>query len=487
MKEFLKSLPLLLLLSTNSLGQNGSELTDFQGGQYTFKLSLSNNLFLGVGSRVGGLGGDYGGLLPTSETLLWNPANLAFIKKSQWTFDVNPPLMFNPTSLVDIDGEVRSAVDDNIADMKGENFSMKDEDYPELALSLGEKGNFGTGSFAWRNGEFTIAGALFQPFHLTLDLVGTGFEARMETVDEEDPALSVTFFSSLDLSLSTRIKIQGWSLGAGRMITPRWAAGLSLERLSGLAEVNAQFQVEGIMVTAGNERAFNDPNDPWENNLHSSVKGGYQGSSTTYKLGTTYKLNENWGLGTVLSLAQPLTMKGELKIIQRTLPGLNLQAEGDEDILDATKIDLDEPTKTIQQHNPTSELLILNLPSSLGIGISGQIGFLGVSLNYNRYFGECSYQYDVMRNGEEIKYSQGIKLSNEFRLGLELTKYFRLGCGMTMGTLVDKNQEPSKPQGIIVPTFSLGTGFKLNRNLTTDLLLLAIPAGVGKISISYEL
>jgi len=465
---------IFLLLASPSSGQNTSELTDFHGGKYKFDLSFSNNFFSGVGSKVGGMGGDYGGLLPQSESLLWNPANLCFIKNHQITIDFTPPITINPGSFVDINSEIRPAVDNGIADIKGENFSMEDQDYPDLRLAVGMEGGFRNGCFAFRSGDFVLAGAIFQPFDLALNLIGVGLEARIKTI-EEDPTEEIIFLGSLDFSLSVMVRIQGVSLGLARRITPRWGIGASLERLSGTARINAQFPVEGIMVTAGIERAFNDPNDPWENDLHSYVRGGYEGTANIFKIGTTYKINDRWGIGGVLSISRPLKMAGDLRIKQRTLPGLNLETE---DILDPTQIDLDEPTKTIERRNPTGKLLVLNLPSSLGIGVSGRIGFLGLSLNYNRYFKEFSYSYEVVRDNEEVKYSDGIKLKNGLRLGLDL-KYLTLGMGFLTGEII------GEPQNITLPTFSLGTGFRPSGTLRIDLLLFALPSGVGKVSATY--
>ena len=122
MKFSIQCILFMMLFSAQLIAQGDSELTDFQGGNYTIEFSTANNLFLGVGSRVGAMGGDYGGLLPSSESVLWNPANLGFITHSQWTMDFSPSIMINPASFVDLDKEVHSAVDDGIKDIKGENF-----------------------------------------------------------------------------------------------------------------------------------------------------------------------------------------------------------------------------------------------------------------------------------------------------------------------------------------------------------------------------
>jgi hypothetical protein len=360
-------------------------------------------------------------------------------------------------------------------------------------MNVGVKGSFGTGSFVLKGRHFNFGAALIRPFDMSMSLLGTGMKAKIESGDGADPALAVTMYTTIDLSFAANIHVQGWSIGAARLITPRWTAGFSMERLSGVADINGKFQINGIMVTAGNERAFNNPNDPWENDLSTSMYGQYEGKSTALKFGSTFKLNHNWGIGAVYALANPLEMAGDMTIKQRTMAALNLAAEGDEEILDVTSNDFDlaEPTRTVEADNPTSKMLVLNMPSYLGFGITGKMGSFGLSLNYNQYFGEFSYEYDFVRNAgleneEEVNYAQGIRLSNSVRFGLDF-KIFRLGAGAMMGTMFNDNDEESEDSAMIIPSLSLGTGFKITRELGVDLLLLGVPTGVGKITLNYQL
>ncbi len=485
MPHRLSVLLLLSILAINLHAQGDSELRYFRGGKYESIISFSNALFYGIGSRVGGMGGDYGGLVQGSESLLWNPANLASIRRSQLTLDFKPRMLLDATSFVDIDAEVRSAVDESIEDSKGPNFTMSDEDYPDVGVRVGEKGSFGTGSFAFRGGGFTVAAALYQPFSLSLDLLGSGFEVQMVTIDEEDPTKDVTFFSSVDMNVHARLRIQGASIGVGKMLGPKWSVGLAVDRLSGVAKTQARFQVEGIMVVAGNERAFNDPNDPWQNNLHSSIFGKYNGNSTAFRLGTTYQLGRNWGIGAALAYYQPLKMSGSLDERQYTLEGLNLDAEDDEDLLDITEIDLDEPTRTVMENPATAKLLEIRFPNALAVGISGKAGFLGLALNYTRYFGEWSYRLDVLDDDSLEVNHKGLSMENAVRIGFDFN-VLQLGAGIATGTIIDHGGD-SHGKAALVPMLSLGTGFRVNQSLSADVLILGIPSGVGKVTLHYNL
>lgn len=489
MKHLSNGFLILLFLVSFSFGAGDSSLMNFQGGNYTFNFSFASNLFLGVGTRVGAMGGDLGGMMPSSEALLWNPANLAFIRGFQYQIDTNVPLMLDPGGFVDVDSEIRSAVDDGIEDMKSDDFVMADDDYPDMSIKVGTQGQMGSGSLAIQRGRYTFAAAMFQPFAFDLDLIGTGLEARIQA-GEEGSALEVTMLSSVDLSLTTRLNIQGFSLGTGFFITPDWTAGVAYERYSGIAEVNGHFQVEGIMVTAGNERAFNDPEDLGGNELFSNMIGSYKGASSGFKLASTYKLNHNWGVGVVYSMKQPLELNGDMTIDQRTLPGLDLEAEGDEDILDPTdpEFDITQPTKTKQLYNPTSKQLKIDMPGSFGLGISGKLGVIGLSLNYTRFMGNVAYHYEFKRYETDVHYSQGLKLENAIRVGLDM-KYIRLGFGVTTATLIDEvdDSEEDSSEMVPLPNFTLGTGFRLIGNLRTDMILIGIPSGTGKISFYYDL
>lgn len=485
MKHRLTVVLLLSILAINLHAQGDSELRYFRGGKYESTVSFSNALFYGIGSRVGGMGGDYGGLVRGSESLLWNPANLASIRRSELTLDFKPRVLLDAASFVDIDAEVRSAVDDGIEDSKGPNFTMSDGDYPDVGVRFGEKGSFGTGSFAFRGSGFTVAGALHQPFSLSFDLLGSGFEVQMVTIDEEDPTKEVTFFSSVDMNVHARLRIQGASVGVGKMLTPKWSVGLAVDRLSGVAETRARFQVEGIMVVAGNERAFNDPNDPWQNNLHSSIFGKYKGNSTALRLGTTYQLGRNWGVGATLVYYQPLKLSGNLDERKYSLEGLNLDAEADEDLLDITEIDLDEPTRTVMEEPATAELLEIKFPNSLGVGISGKAGFLGLALNYTHYLGEWSYRFDVLDDGKLEVNTKGLSMEYAIRLGFDFN-ILQLGAGFATGTIIDEGGD-SHGKAAFVPMLSLGTGFRVNKSISADVLILGIPSGVGKVTLHYNL
>ena len=238
------------------------------------------------------------------------------------------------------------------------------------------------------------------------------------------------------------------------------------------------------MVLAGNEQVFNDDGAPWDNTLHSSVIGHYRGTSESYKIGSTLKLGKHWGIGSVVSMNHNLNMEGQLDINLRTLPGLNFGGGEDEDILDPTKIELDEPTKTILKDNPTGEKIVLKFPNSVGVGISGKLWFIGFSFNYLQYSGEYSYEYAIPReNGEKI-YKEGFKPQKSLRAGIDL-KILRVGAGITTGNIV--SSEKADEEEFMLPTLSVGTGLRITKNLSTDFLISAVPSGVGKISINYNL
>ena len=69
-----------------------------------------------------------------------------------------------------------------------------------------------------------------------------------------------------------------------------------------------------------------------------------------------------------MTLPTNLSMSGSLDLVLNTLEGLNFDAEADEDLLDPTEIDLDEPTRTKTKENPTADVLEVQSPGSIGLG-----------------------------------------------------------------------------------------------------------------------
>ena len=175
--------------------------------------------------------------------------------------------------------------------------------------------------------------------------------------------------------------------------------------------------IDGIMETAGNEFAFNDPYDPHinfengeQNDLNQSFHASFEGKGWGFKSGAVYQLSENLSFGTMLEIIPTMTFNGEMEINQNMIPALNndvLLGESDEDeeIMDPAKLDLAKLTLTIPYENPTDDKCKVKLPSSFNLGMAYKTGFLKGNLNITTYFSQFSFSTLETTRGAKFKYA----------------------------------------------------------------------------------
>ena len=501
-------------------GEKENRITQFEGGKIRLSFFMNSSLLYAIGSRAGSLGGSVA-LADGSASLFWNPAGLAFLKRPEVMFDLTPRISPDISSYIDIQEELNSALDDAIEDFRVPGSQIS---YPELDLSLGQKGGLNAGSLAVPFRENAIGASFYQPFSLNFQLLITGMETVVETEKEfGDSKRPIRFKSFVDANARFSATVNVFSLGLAREVKPGWSVGMAIEKYTGKTEVNAKFQIEGIMVFSGQEYLFNDPTDPRinfaageQNNLHQSITGLYEGSAWGGKLGTFYHVNKHLSIGGVLTLSPSLKMKGDMNLVQNTVPALStdvLSGKGEEaehyndenengqwdsgepfedangngrwddeeELLDPTKLDIAKLTLTEPLHNPTGKSLTINMPSSIKLGIGLRAGFFSLALNYSHYMKDFSYKYR--------DYLQGLKLKDGFGLGLDF-KYARLGAGIILADEIRKgfkDDEDSRElkTGILVPSLAFGIGFPIRDSYRIDSILLAFPSQLLRISVSY--
>ena len=471
-----------------SRGEDG-QLTDFHGGQYRSELYLSNGLLAGMGSRTASLGGTCTGLEYIPEDLYWNPGRLALLDRSQAMLDLTPPLIsLDAQSFVDIDGLAREAVDDLAAEKGSPDLILDPTDYPHVSARLGQRGLVPNGILTVSVQDWGFGIGLHQALSLEMEAVGTELQAKVYGEDEDDPENDVDLTVGADLSLISRVQISALGFGLARSIRPGWSAGLLVNRYFGSSTADGRVQVEGIILRAGQETAFNDPSDPWPNDLYQEMSGSYRGTGWGLKMGASCRLRPNLSLDATLSLPSRITLRGGMEIMQHTVPGLDLS---DDDPLDADQVDLDEPTRTETVDNPTADHVAVDLPGALCLGAAWRYRFATALLQYARYFGEYACRYDIAGADLPVAYSAGLRPGHVLTLGLE-TGPARLSGGVILGKAFYQ-RDPEKENGdgeleedsLIVPTFSLGTGFALGDTYRLDLLLISVPAGVMRATTTW--
>jgi hypothetical protein len=182
-----------------------------------------------------------------------------------------------------------------------------------------------------------------------------------------------------------------------------------------------------------------------------------------------------------------------MTVVQYFYPALNLNPDtsAGEETFDLDNVEnFSQPTETTLADNQTSKVLTINTPSSISIGMA----FRGISLTYTSYSKELSYCYDLARDGNWVTYSRGVKPKYGVLLGFDL-KVLRLCLGAIsadeiVAGYVDEEGNPVEPTtAIMLPRFSMGTGFKIGKGWKLDLLMLSVPDLLGsllKVGATYD-
>jgi hypothetical protein len=464
-------------------------LTGFHGGDYRSQLLLANGLLAGVGSRTPSLGGTCTGLKYGAEDLYWNPGRLGFMSGPQVMLDLAPPLIdLDANSLIDLNGEAAGAVDDLVDEMGSGGLVLSDGDYPDMQASVSQKGTIHSAGLTFPAAGWTAGVGFQRPLSLELEMMGSGLVASFAEPLEDEPEEEMIFATSADLSFLMDVQVNAVTFALGRKISPRWSLGLAADRYYGSTSANGHLQTEGLVTLAGHEAAFNDPEAEWPNQLYSEIAGSYAGAAWSCKAGASYRLLDNLSLDGTLTLPATLNLNGKLDIIQYSLPqGIDLESD---DVLDPDGIDLDAPTRTEIQENPTADQVLIKVPGSIKLGAAWKISFLTAILQYGRYLGDLSGRYRIEDGGETVSYHLGIKPTDTITLGLDLG-VVRLSGGFLAGESFYR-REPQKDDGepqetkIVVPTFTLGTGLGIGGGYGVDLLLISIPSGAMRITTNLE-
>jgi hypothetical protein len=286
------------------------------------------------------------------------------------------------------------------------------------------------------------------------------------------------------VSLLLDIEVNAISLGVGKEILPQLSCGLGVDRYYGYSATNGRLQLEGIILQAIRETAFNDPSDPWPNQLHAEMVGSYRGTAWGTKLGASYRLRPNVSLDGIVILPTTLRLKGHMDIVQYSMPvGIDFDSENP---VDADLVDPYEPTRTELEDNPTADQIVIHIPGALRLGAACRLKFLTVILQYGHYFGDLSCLYGIEKMETSVEYTLGMKPDDILTLGMDF-KAIRLSGGLILGRSMyrrdpQKEDDGSEEKRLLVPTLAVGTGLDLGQRYGIDLLLISIPTGLIRVT-----
>jgi hypothetical protein len=449
-------------------GSDGT-LELLEGGTLVSGFRMSLGFMYGTGSRPDGLGTPVSTERAGIGAVSGNPAGLARLSGDVVLIDLLPPFGASASEFVDFDGIAAEALDDAVEDVAAPGF---EPGYPSISADVGQQGGLLSGAVGIRFGGLVVAGAFEEPLYVAMDLVDTGLEAFGQTTKEEDEGfVDVSLRVMADAAANMSFETSRTTLAAATDVTPDLAAGVSVSRYYARARVSGAVRADGIINYGGQEYVFNDPSDPWHNELGLESRGSYEGVAYGFGAGVSWRPLDYLTVDAAWSGTPDLTLTGSLTTVENAMPGA---VDGD---LDLDQIAASEPTLTERTVTVEDEPVTLLLPSHLGLAATLRAPFVLATLEYRRYSGAFGFDYEEHREGLDV--SDGLGLELDFGV-------LRLGGGVIRGTSRGEAIEgESAGDSVLIPMANLGAGTNIGANLRVDTMLLALPMQVLRVSLSY--
>jgi len=449
-------------------GDSGT-LSFLEGGSLSSSVDVSIGFLYGAGARPHGLGIPVGTLHPGAASVAGNPAGLGFLASNDLLIDVLPPMGASVSDLADLESRAASALDDAITEVADPDLVPT---YPVLEAYAGQQAGVVSGAMAVRLGPVVVGAAVEEPLSVSVDLVDTGIEAFAEGVKEDEGAeTSIEMRCFADAAADLSFEIRRTTVAAGAAVGRRLAVGGSFSRYDASARLAGVLRADGIVNYGGQEYAFNDPSDPWHNDLGLTTVGDFAGDAYGWSAGATWRPLERLTIDVLYRRSPRLVLYGRLVTEENVIPAVS------EDGIDLSEITASQPTLT--EHTETVEDgdVILSLPSFFGVAASVGTGFATTTLEYRVFQGEIGFEHDGYT--EAVELTDGLGAEMDFG-GL------RLGGGVIRGTLVGESAESGAGEDVLIPLANLGMTFELGEGLELGALFLALPLQVGRLSIGYE-
>ncbi|MBM3307942.1 MAG: hypothetical protein FJY74_06425 [Candidatus Eisenbacteria bacterium] len=460
---------LLLLCCSPAPAQAGSSaLRSLRGGTLACRTELSLGFLYGAGSRPGALGAAVATLRsgPTSATS--NPAGLAFLESNALVIDAVPGLGVPLAEFLDAEGRAATAIDDAISDVAADDIALA---YPSLDVWAGQQGGVLSGLAAVRIGRVAAAAAFEEPLALDLSFVDTGIEAFAEAVKSEGSG-DVDIIARCFLDAAGRISasISRTTLATAAEVAPTIGVGVSVSHYRAEASLAGTVRGDGIVDYGGQEYAFNDPSDPWHNELGADARGAFSGSGIGWTAGASWRPSGWLALDAVCCSAPELRLSGSLTVVENMIPAVS------GDGVDVEMIAASQPTFTEETTTVHDGPLGLTLPSYAGAALTTRLGPVLATVEYRAYTSGLAYSHEGR--------SEGIDLRDGVGLGLDVGGLWA-GGGVVRGELrsSDGGQETDD---IAIPFVNVGFGVRLGQNINLDTLILAVPVQVLRLSLAYE-
>jgi hypothetical protein len=450
-------------------GADSGALEYLEGGSLSSEARVSVGFLYGAGGRPDGLGSRVSTVRSGVASVSGNPAGLAYLSANGLLLDVLPPIGASVSDMVHLEDAAASAIDDAVEDVAAHGL---DPVYPVLDANVGQQAGVISGAIAVRAGPVVLGAAIEEPVFIGLDLVQTGIEAFAAGVKSEgegDIEIELRCFAEAAAQVS--LEIEKTTLSAGSEVARGVALGASVSRYHASATATAVLRADGIVDYGGQEHAFNDPDDPWDNELGFEGSGAYRGDAIGWSAGASWRARD-WLTVDALYVGVPrLSLEGSYTTVENMIPA------AEDGGLELEEISASQPTLTERTETVERDPLILHLPSYVGAAVSIQTGRVVTTLEYRRYSGLLGF--DLKNESEAIEPTDGFGLEADFG-GV------RVGGGVIRGTLKSGSAKDGCGGDVLIPLANLGYQLQLSESMTLDLLVVAVPLQVLRLSFAHE-
>jgi len=483
------ALLLSALLSQPLLAQDDVKIELFDGGQLDATLHFRSALLTGPGIQ-GAFTGFTAPVSPDPFIVFGNPAALCQVRGNRVAVGFSPQLEAEITDVQDPAPTVKQEVDAALESFRRPSSIT----YPTITGRAGFAGAPVSGLAIVLHTDTTTGwfGSLprlldrfaigyYRPLHLESSLVFSGMRMRLKTLEEEP----LVFYSSQKMNLDLSLIADSWAFSGARRFG-NFSAGLGVTRTDIGIDYTGQQRTDGIIKRGGREWAFNDPSDDWNNNYFNQSTSQLEGVSWGYRFGFTYntaseeKPNRGFLLGMDVRLQTQAVMDGPLTFELNNFKAMNLNAGEGEKKFDVNRIENSAQMNETKEKSITApEKVKINIPSAVSASVSW-LGFPKPTLTCTKYFGELSYTADLLEEGVLFSYKRGFKTDWSALVGVNLGSFYLAAGALQIVDLVegyhDVSGVPIKAiEPTILPRFSMGFDWALDRNITLGTLIAGLP------------
>ncbi len=479
---FIYSIILLSTVACLSQEEPENQIAFLRGGNTEVRFSYYSQMISGHGLGMGYKS-------PQVWDVWSNPASMATFKQTYVSMNLMPPLWIDPSSYEDINKTIADELDDAIVDYRTEDTVL---DYPTLGAKINHKGGLYGAQFVLpvkhHNNITVFSFDIGQPFYMNLTADNDGFETLIEThkdVGDQKKIIKIRMNALIQSELEVRAT--KYQFGLAQTVHPSVSLGLKIGQTRMRSYSTNEVKMDGIMETAGTEYVFNDPYDPRidfeageTNKLGQSMFADFHGSAMNAQFGALFKAGKSFVFGLDYDWQSDVEMTGNMEIEQYKIPGLNVDAligddeDGaeEEDLVDATQLDLAKLTLTKPIDNETTDHFMMTFPSSLGMQASYQGRSVETTLEFRKYFNTFGYEFldetyfAYMNYGLNFIFSAGI-----FELALS---------GLNADLVQEKAGEETSRDSYWIPAASMKFAFFVAKQYqVSSMFFLAPTPGIG--------